>query len=142
MAVLEFGIIMSGGLPLIQVDFRKEMGGDPLMRAGFFQAFQDMAQTFFKDEAETFQMQKYTIIFQKYFEFLFYIIMDQQDESKVVKQKLNNVKKLLTDILTKNKEEFNFGLTEEKQEELEKIIQQEFSALSERTSDRVSRLFG
>lgn len=65
MVVYEVGVISSAGLPVIHIDLRPEITGDPLMTAGFLTALQQFVNSTFPDEAQSFSMKKFAIFFSK-----------------------------------------------------------------------------
>ena len=143
MTIIEVGLITSGGLPVSYVDFTGNSSADPIVKAGFFTAFKDLANTLFNDAPESFEMSKYSIVFQKVIihdgEYSIYAITDNRSEVKQIKKRIIKITKIIHRDF-KNLDEID--ITTVKGSELSKVMEEEFKDFSEEVTDRAKRLFG
>ncbi|MFW9779198.1 MAG: hypothetical protein ACFFE8_10125 [Candidatus Heimdallarchaeota archaeon] len=145
MAVYEVGVISRAGLPVIHIDFRPGVSGDPIMTAGFLTALQQFVKTAFSDDIRDFTLEKFSIYFAKTElmseeECSVYVICERKKGEKAIQDRLAN-------ILRRVRESF-FSLDDpdignsEAAMEFKDFIKKEFEDLKLRPAERAKKLFG
>ncbi|MHA2244131.1 MAG: hypothetical protein ACXADY_04125 [Candidatus Hodarchaeales archaeon] len=144
MVVFEVGVISSAGLPVIHVDLRPEVTGDPLMTAGFLTALQQFVNSTFSDETQSFSMKKFAIFFSK-IELLkedasVYVICERKKGNQIIQEKIKVLTKRLVETFTALDQP---DLSETPQaKELTDFIRHEFKDLIMKPEERARKLFG
>ncbi|MFX0149255.1 MAG: hypothetical protein ACFFAJ_00585 [Candidatus Hodarchaeota archaeon] len=146
MVVFEVGVISRAGLPVIHVDFRPGVRGDPLITAGFLTALQQFVKTAFSDETQSFSMKKFSIFFSKVIlikdqeEASVYVICDYDTDHKVIQQRIYNITKRLKETFPTLDDPHTVDTPQAK--EFQEFLIKEFADLKMRPAERARRLFG
>ncbi|MFX0123111.1 MAG: hypothetical protein ACFFAE_05695 [Candidatus Hodarchaeota archaeon] len=145
MVVYEVGVISSAGLPVIHIDFRPGIQGDPLMTAGFLTALQQFVNSTFSDETQSFSMKKFAVFFSKVDLFKeeasVYAICDRGKSHKAIQERIKTVAKHLIEVFPSLSDNFEIAETSQGKEFTE-FIKKEFGDLTVKPEERARKLFG
>ncbi|MFX1507691.1 MAG: hypothetical protein ACFFDC_16515 [Promethearchaeota archaeon] len=145
MVVYEVGVISSAGLPVIHIDFRPGVKGDPLMTAGFLTALQQFVNSTFSDETQSFSMKKFAVFFSKVELFKedasVYVICDFGKGHKAIQEKVKIVANHLTEVFPSLSDNLEIAETPQGKEFIE-FIKKEFIDLTIKPEERARSLFG
>lgn len=145
MVVYEVGVISSAGLPVIHIDFRPGVSGDPLMTAGFLTALQQFVNSTFSDETQSFSMKKFAVFFSKIELFKeeasVYVICDRGKGHKAIQERIKTISNKIVEVFPSLTD--NLEITESDQgKEFIEFIKREFGDLTMKPEERARRLFG
>ncbi len=145
MVVYEVGVISNAGLPVIHVDLRPGITGDPLMTAGFLTALQQFVNSTFSDETQSFSMKKFMIFFTKLElmkeEASVYVICEQKKGLKTVQERISTVANRIVEIFPSLSDNLELAETPQGKEFIE-FIKNEFEDLTMKPAERARKLFG
>ncbi|MFW9906213.1 MAG: hypothetical protein ACFFFH_17975 [Candidatus Thorarchaeota archaeon] len=145
MVVYEVGVISSAGLPVIHIDFRPGVKGDPLMTAGFLTALQQFVNSTFSDETQSFSMKKFAVFFSKVDLFKedasVYAICDRGKSYKAIQEKIKIVTNHLIEVFPSLSDTVELAESPQGKEFI-KFIKKEFEALTIKPEERARKLFG
>ncbi|MFX1516399.1 MAG: hypothetical protein ACFFC6_08820 [Promethearchaeota archaeon] len=145
MVVYEVGVISSAGLPVIHIDFRPGVKGDPLMTAGFLTALQQFVNSTFSDETQSFSMKKFAVFFTKVDLFKeeasVYAICERGKNHKKIQEKIETVAKHLIEVFPSLSDQFEIAESPQGKEMIN-LIKKEFETLIIKPEERARKLFG
>ncbi|MFX0014321.1 MAG: hypothetical protein ACFFB2_08290 [Promethearchaeota archaeon] len=145
MVVYEVGVISSAGLPVIHIDFRPGISGDPLMTAGFLTALQQFVNSTFSDETQSFSMKKFAVFFSKVQLFKeeasIYVICDRGRNHKIIQERIEIVADKIVKTFASLSDNLEISETVQGQEFTE-FIRKQFDDLAMKPEERARKLFG
>lgn len=145
MVVYEVGVISEAGLPVIHVDLRPGVTGDPLMTAGFLTALQQFVNSTFSDETQSFSMKKFMIFFAKIElmreEASVYVISERKKGHKTIQERISTISKKIVDSFPSLTDNLELAETPQGKELIE-FIRKEFEDLTMKPAERARKLFG